>query len=71
MVSSLRAPRVYFVHPWILRACVLSSVTQSCLTLCDPMDCSLPGSSVPEISQVRILDWVTISFTKGPSSLRD
>ena len=32
-----------------------SSVTQSCLTLCDPMDCSLPGSSVHEIFQVRIL----------------
>ena len=35
-----------------------SSVTQSCLTLCDPMDSSLPGSSVHGILQARILEWV-------------
>ena len=40
--------------------CVL--VTQSCLTLCDPMDCSLAGSSVHGILQARILEWVAISF---------
>ena len=34
------------------------SVAKSCLTLCDPMDCSPPGSSVHGISQVRILEWV-------------
>ena len=39
-------------------------VTQSCLTLCDPMDCSLPGSSVHEILQARILEWVAIPFSK-------
>ena len=39
------------------------SVTQSCLTLCDPMDCSLPGSSVHGIFQARILEWVAISFS--------
>ena len=39
-------------------------VTQLCLTLCDTMDCSLPGSSVLEIFQERILDWVAISFSK-------
>ena len=37
------------------------SVTQSCLTLCDAMDCSLPGSSVHGILQARILEWVVIS----------
>ena len=37
---------------------------QSCLTLCDPMDRSLPGSSVHEISQARILEWVAISFSR-------
>ena len=37
------------------------SVAQSCLTLCDPMDCSLPGSSVHGILQVRILEWTAIS----------
>ena len=40
-----------------------SEVTQSCPTLCDPMDCSLPGSSVHGILQARILEWVTISIT--------
>ena len=38
---------------------------QSCLTLCDPMDCSLPGSSVREILLARILEWVAIPFAKG------
>ena len=42
--------------------CVL--VAQLCLTLCDSMDCSLPGFSVHEIHQVRILEWVAISFSK-------
>ena len=37
-------------------------VIQSCLTLCDPMDCSPPGSSVRGILQARILEWVAISF---------
>ena len=40
-------------------------VTQWCLTLCNAMDCSPPGSSVREILQVRILKWVAISFSKG------
>ena len=43
--------------------CVFASVSQSCLTLCDPMDCSLPGSSVRGILQARILEWVAISFS--------
>ena len=42
-------------------------VAQSCPTLCDPMDCSLPGSSVLGIFQARILEWVAISFSRGPS----
>ena len=37
-------------------------VTKSCLTLCNPMNCSPPGSSVHGISQARILNWVSISF---------
>ena len=40
-----------------------SEVTQSCLTLCDPVDCSLPGSSVHGILQARIVEWVAISFS--------
>ena len=39
-------------------------VNQSCLTLCDPMDSSLPGSSVHGILQARILDWVAIPFPR-------
>ena len=44
---------------------------QSCLTLCDPMNCSRPGSSVQGIFQARILEWVAISFSRGSSQLRD
>ena len=40
-----------------------SEVAQSCRTLCDPMDCSLPGSSVHGISQARVLEWAAISFS--------
>ena len=42
---------------------VLCLVAQLCLTLCDPMDCSPPGSSVSGILQERILQWVAISFS--------
>ena len=42
-----------------------SEVVQSCLTLCDPMDYSPPGSSVHGIFQARILEWVAISFFRG------
>ena len=41
-----------------------SEVTQSCLTLCNPVDCSLPDSSVHGILQARILEWVAISFSR-------
>ena len=40
-----------------------SEVAQSCLTLSDPMDCSLPGSSVHEIFQARVLEWGAIAFS--------
>ena len=40
------------------------SVAQSCPTLCDPIDCSLPGSSVHEILQARILEWVVSSCSR-------
>ena len=40
-----------------------SEVAQSCLTLSDPMDCSLPGSSIPGILQSRVLEWVAIAFS--------
>ena len=41
-------------------------VTQSCLTLCDPMDCTSPGSSVHEIPQAKTLDWISISLSGVP-----
>ena len=48
-----------------------SEDAQSCPILCDPVDCSLPGSSIHGILQARILEWVTISFSKGSSQLGD
>ena len=46
-------------------------VAQSCLTLCDPMDCSLPSSSVHGLFQAILLKWIAISFSKGCSQPRD
>ena len=46
-------------------------VAQSCLTFCDPMDCSLPGFSVHGILQLRILEWIAIPFSRGSSRPRD
>ena len=40
-----------------------SEAAQSCLTLCDPMDCSLPGSSAHGIFQARVLEWVAVAFS--------
>ena len=46
-----------------------SEVTQSCPTLSDPMDCSLPGSSVHGIFQARVLEWGAITFSISLGSL--
>ena len=50
-------------------------IAHSCPTLCNPMDCSLPGSSIHGIFQARILEWVAISFSKilgsSPGGVRD
>ena len=48
-----------------------SEVVQAFLTLCDPMDCSLPDFSFHGIFQARILEWVTIFFSRGSSRPRD
>ena len=48
-----------------------SEVAQLCLTLCDPMDCSLQGSSVHGIFQAILLEWIAISFSRGSSQPRD
>ena len=48
-----------------------SEVAQSCLTLCNSMDCSLPGSSVHGIFQAIVLEWIAISFSRGSPQPRD
>ena len=60
-----------FLWNWVVWAVCCCLVTKSWLTLCKPMDCSPPGSSVYGISQVRILEWVAISFFRGSSWPRD
>ena len=58
---------IWFLLWWVW----VSEVAQLCLTLCDPMDCSPPGSSIHGILQERILEWVAISFSRGSSWPRD
>ena len=61
---------ISFLHPFkfLISESGVCPLTQSCLTLCDPMDCSLPGSSVHGIFQARILEWAVISL---PGNLLD
>ena len=56
---------------FLVTGCFCCSVTKSCLTLCDPKDCSLPCSSVHRFSQARIVEWVAISSSRGSSWPRD
>ena len=65
MADSLLSLRI---HPEYEVEC---EVAQSCPTLCDPMDCSLPGSSGHGIFQAIVLEWIAISFSKGSSQPRD
>ena len=53
----------YVLHCVCVSVCLL--VIPSCLTLCNPTDCSPPGSSVYEILQARILEWVAVPFSRG------
>ena len=60
------------ITKWLFHLCCPESeieVSQSCPTLCNPMDCSLPAFSVHGILQARIPEWVTISFSRGSSRL--
>ena len=59
------------IRSFLLAQKVKVKFSQSCLTLCDPLDCSLPGSSVHGILQARILEWVAIPFFRGSSQPRD
>ena len=57
---------------WSFTTCVHArSVAQLCQTLCHPMDCSLPSSSVHGILQARILEWVAMSFSNRSAQPRD
>ena len=80
--KSLMSPSQPHPQPWQPLTCFLPSVcvwvcvcarsvAQSCPALCNPKDCSPPGSSVHGISQPRILEWAAISFSKGSSWSRD
>ena len=67
---------LYVVPPWPSLLAPLPwnvkvFVTQLCPTLCDPMDCSLPGSSVHGIFQARILEWAPIPFSRESSQPMD
>ena len=54
-------------HPGLAEQCVRAKLLLSCLTLFDPMDCSLPGSSVHGILKARILEWVAMPCSRGSS----
>ena len=56
---------------WSLGTCVHAKLLQLCLTLCNPMDYSPPGSSVHGILQTRILEWVAMLSSRGSSTPRD
>ena len=68
--QGLQTPWVFLLHTKVkksIRLKVKVLATQSCSTLCDPMDCSPPGFSVHGILQARILQWIAFSFSRGSS----
>ena len=72
--SFLYTSSVYSYHIFLISSISVkkeSEVAQLCLTLCDSMDCSLPGSTIHGIFQARILEWVAISFSRRSSWPRD
>ena len=82
-ILSLSASFIYFYINLYIYTCVSvcqklaiwhlseGKVAQLCPTLCNPMDCSLPGSSVHGILQAKILEWVSVPFSKESSQPRD
>ena len=69
--DSSNIPRAMFILTLPLPCSTLCLVAQSCLILCDPMDCSLPGSSVHGILQARILEWAAMPSSRASSQPRD
>ena len=64
-MTPLKLPRsVLILHSLVIAAAAAKSL-QSCLTLCDPIDGSLPGSPIPGSLQARTLEWVAISFSNA------
>ena len=63
-VCNLQLLQMYLVLVFLYMRVLVS---QSCLTLCDPMNCSPQGSSLPGILQARILEWVPIPISRGSS----
>ena len=63
-LQCMESQRVTFIEHKVK---VKSEVAQSCPTLCDPMDCGLPASSIHGIFQAKVLEWVAISFPRGSS----
>ena len=59
------------VQSMFKRCCLRAKSLQSCLTICDPMACSPPGSSIHGILQARVLDWVASSYSRGHSWPKD
>ena len=60
-----KAQTNFLATPMLLLAAAAAKSLQSCLTLCDPIDGSPPGSPVPGILQARTLEWVAISFSSA------
>ena len=69
--KKIRIKRLPNIVEKLLYTCVCMLVTQLCLTLWDPVDCSPPGSSVHWILQARILEWVAMPSSRGSSQPRD
>ena len=68
LVSCIMKPHLFgFLSLFMAGVYVHAQLLQSCLTLYNPMDCSLPGSSIHGIFQARILEWVAISSSRGSS----
>ena len=64
--KSTHCHRILFTSPSTLFFCIAAAaIAQSCLTLSDPMDCSLPGSSIHGIFQARLLEWGAIAFSNS------
>ena len=66
---SYKMSKIYYFLIRIKHVCAKSS--QSCPTLCNPMDCSPPGFSVHETLQARILEWIAMPSSRGHSQPRD